>query len=108
MAETKHTAGEMGVNFRRFPPGIGIVGCGTIAVVAGEGSDEEDKANAARLALAWNAHDELVTAAKAVLYMHKNPPPDPLQMFLALDAVATVARAALDKATAPVTTTERT
>lgn len=98
MSETKHTPGELHVSAFEILSGGStrmLMGDDNFSIAyVGERSETENVANAARIALTWNCHDELVAALRS---SHKflcelAPSNDPL-----IDAIEAV----LAKATTP-------
>lgn len=106
-SETKHTPGELRVSDDLYD---------TIEVETNAGHDEiartcfinrhdsakanlaEERANAARIALTWNCHDELVAACQAVVDACTSAPP--MDLIKRLGECADKCAAALAKASA--------
>ena len=97
-SETKHTPGELyaAEDFNGRPV---VKGDGSVSIAAcyhppvGDG-----KANAARIALTWNCHDELVAACQAVVDACTSAPP--MDLIKRLGECADKCAAALAKASA--------
>lgn len=75
MSEPKYTKGKLEVSGASL-----VTGDFCIAVIEDDGGYEapldEREANAARLALCWNCHDELVDATKRLLAICRQMNPD--------------------------------
>ena len=103
-SETKHTPGKLKVfdapNGKVI--GIGRASDGYAVADAGFGiwgeNSDEARANAARIALTWNCHDELVAACQAVVDACTSAPP--MDLIKRLGECADKCAAALAKASA--------